>query len=120
MISSDASSPPLVVHRHRTGMDQIPGLSRKVSVLSRLILDQSRPARRLISPVGGLRMRCEQRRETLGIAARHAALGRHAVGPDVAPGGGEASSVAGHVVAVNETEIKFGFRAQIQPGERCE
>jgi len=47
-------------------MDQIPGLSRKVSVLSRLILDQSRPARRLISPVGGLRMRCEQRGETWG------------------------------------------------------
>ena len=80
---------------------------------------KSRPARRLISQFGGLRVRCEQRPETLGIAARHAALGRHAVGPDVAPGGGEASSVAGHVVEVNETGIKFGFRAQIQPGKRA-
>jgi hypothetical protein len=26
--------------------------------------------------------------------------------------GGEASDVAGHVVAVNETEMKLGFRAQ--------
>jgi hypothetical protein len=35
------------------------------------------------------------------------------------PGGGEASGVTGHVVTVNETEIKLGFRGQIQPGERC-
>ena len=38
----------------------------------------------------------------------------------MAPGGGEASGVAGHVVAVNEAEIELGFRAQLQPGERCE
>ena len=38
----------------------------------------------------------------------------------LAPGGREASSVASHVVAVNEAEIELGFRAQLQPGERCE
>jgi hypothetical protein len=32
---------------------------------------------------GGLRVRCQQRRETLGIAARHAAFGGNAVDPDM-------------------------------------
>jgi hypothetical protein len=44
---------------------------------------------------GGLRVRCKQRRKARGIAARHTAFGRHAM----APGGGEASDVAGHVDA---------------------
>ena len=44
----------------------------------------------------GLRVCFEQRREALGIAARHAAFGGHAVDPDMAPGGSEASGVAGH------------------------
>ena len=65
---------------------------------------------------GGLRVRCKQRRKAGGIAARHTAFGRHAVHPDMAPSSGEASDVAGHVVAVNETEIKLGFRALLQPG----
>ena len=69
---------------------------------------------------GGLRVRCEQRREPLGIAARHAAFGRHAVDPDMALGSGEASGVAGDILAVNKAEIEFGFRAQLQPSERCE
>ena len=47
-----------------------------------------------------------------GIAARHTTFGRHAVHPDMAPSGGKASDVAGHVVAVNETEMKLGFPAQ--------
>ena len=45
-------------------------------------------------------MRCEQRRETLGIATRYATFGRQAVDRDMAPGGGEARGVAGHVLAV--------------------
>ena len=65
-------------------------------------------------------MGCQQFRKASGIAARHAAFGGYAVDPDMAPGGGEASSVAGHVVAVNEAEIELGFRAQLQPDERCE
>jgi hypothetical protein len=56
-------------------------------------------------------MLCKQCWETLGIAARHAAFGRHAVDPNMAPGGGEASGVPGHVIAVNEAEIQLGFRA---------
>ena len=68
---------------------------------------------------GGLRVRCEQRWETCGIAARHAAFGGHAVDADIALSSGEASGVAGHVVAVNEAKIELGFRAQLQPGERC-
>jgi len=67
-----------------------------------------------------LRVGCQQFRKARGIAARHAAFGGYAVDPDMAPGGGEASSVAGHVAAVNEAEIELGFRAQLQPGERCE
>ena len=43
-----------------------------------------------------LRVCFEQRREALGIAARHAAFGRHAVNLDMAPGGSEGSGVAGH------------------------
>jgi hypothetical protein len=35
----------------------------------------------------------------------------------MAPGSGETSSVAGHVVAVNEAEIELGFRTQLEPGE---
>jgi len=31
----------------------------------------------------------------------------------MAPSGGEAGDVAGHVVAVNETEMKLGFRADV-------
>ena len=65
-------------------------------------------------------MRCEKRGKTLGIAARHAAFGGYAVDPGMTPGGGETSRVAGHVIAVNEAEIELGFRAQLQPGERCE
>jgi hypothetical protein len=38
---------------------------------------------------------CQQFRKARGIAARHAAFGGYAVDPDMAPGGGEASSVAG-------------------------
>jgi len=38
----------------------------------------------------------------------------------MALGDGEANGVAGHVVAVNEAEVELGFRAQLQPGERCE
>jgi len=45
-------------------------------------------------------VRCEQRRETLGIATRYATFGRQAVDRDMAPGGGEARGVAGHVLAV--------------------
>jgi hypothetical protein len=47
----------------------------------------------------GLRVCFEQRREALGIAASHAAFGGHAVDPDMAPGGSEASGVAGCAVA---------------------
>ena len=65
-------------------------------------------------------MGCQQFRKASGIAAHHAALGGYAVDPDMAPGGGEASSVAGHVIAVNKGEIELGFWAQLQPGERCE
>jgi len=36
------------------------------------------------------------------------------------PGGTEASSVAGHVIAVNEAEIELGLRAELQHGRRCE
>jgi hypothetical protein len=39
-------------------------------------------------------MRREQRGEAVGIAARHAAFGGHAVDPGMAPRGGEASGVA--------------------------
>jgi len=42
-----------------------------------------------------LRVGCQQFRKARGIAARHAAFGGYAVDPDMAPGGGEASSVAG-------------------------
>src|SRR5215470_11080467 len=69
---------------------------------------------------GGLRVGCQQFRKARGIAARHAAFGGYAVDPDMASGGGEASSVAVHVVAMNEAEIELGFRAQLQPGERRE
>ena len=41
------------------------------------------------------------------------ALGRYAVDPDMAPGGGKASGVAGHVVAVNEAEIELGWQSGI-------
>jgi hypothetical protein len=37
----------------------------------------------------------------------------------MALGGGEASSVPLHVVAVNEAKVKLGFHAQFQPIERC-
>src|SRR6516165_2302999 len=57
-----------------------------------------------------LRVGCQQFRKARGSAARHAAFSGYAVDPDMAQGGGEASSVAGHVVAVNETEIELGFR----------
>ena len=60
----------------------------------------------LVSLLGGLHVRCEQGWETFGIAARHAAFGRHAVDPNMAPGSSEASSVAGHIVAVNEAEME--------------
>src|SRR5262249_28670294 len=46
---------------------------------------------------GGLRVRGKQLRETLGIAARHAAFGGYTVDPDMALGGGEARSIACHV-----------------------
>jgi hypothetical protein len=59
-----------------------------------------------------LRVGCQQFRKALGIAARHAAFGGYAVDPDMAPGGGEASSVAGHVVAVNEAEIELPLCAR--------
>jgi hypothetical protein len=65
-------------------------------------------------------VRCEKPRKALGVTARHAAFCGHAVDPDMAPGGGEASSIAGHIIAVNEAEIEFGLRAQLQPGEWCE
>ena len=65
-------------------------------------------------------MRHEQPRKALRIAASHAAFSGHAVHPDMASRRGEAGDIAGHVVAMNETEIKFGFRPQLQPGERCE
>jgi hypothetical protein len=57
-------------------------------------------------------VRCEQPRKTLGIATRHATFGGRAVDPDMAPGGGEASSVASHIVAVNEAEIELVFPVQ--------
>ena len=60
------------------------------SVLVRLVYSSGNSSAQL----GGLRMRCEQRWETLGIAARHAAFGGYAVDPDMAPGGGEASGAA--------------------------
>src|SRR6185312_3034902 len=69
---------------------------------------------------GSLHVRCEQPRKTLGIAACHAAFGGHAIDPGMALRGGEASSVAGHVVTVHEAEIELGLRAQLQPGKRCE
>ena len=59
----------------------------------------------LRSQFGGLHVRGEQPRKARGIAARHAAFGRDAVDPGMAPGGGEASRVAGHVIAVHEAEI---------------
>jgi hypothetical protein len=65
-------------------------------------------------------VRGEQPRKALGIAARHAAFGRYAVDPGMAPGGGEASRVAGHVIAVHEAEIELGFRPQFQLDEWCE
>ena len=43
----------------------------------------------------------------------------HAVDPDMTPGGGEASSVASHIVAVNEAEIELGFRVQLQSAKWC-
>ena len=52
-------------------------------------------------------MGCQQFRKARGITARHAAFGGYAVDPDMAPGGGEASSVAGHVVAVNGHELEI-------------
>ena len=69
------------------------GCRLRTIVLVRLVCFSSN----LSAQFGGLRVRCEQRRETLGIAARHAALGGYAVNPDVAPGGGKASGVAGYV-----------------------
>src|SRR5215469_7190954 len=80
-------------------------------LLVRLVYSSSNSAQ-----FGGLRVPCEQRRETLGIAARHATFGRYTVDPDMAPGGGKASGVAGHVVTVNEAEIELGFRAQLPFG----
>src|SRR5215831_6087034 len=56
----------------------------------------------LRSQCGGLHVRGEQLRKARGIAARHAAFGRDAVDPGMAPGGGEARRVAGHVLAVHE------------------
>src|ERR1700730_13590267 len=67
-----------------------------------------------------LRVGCQQFRKPRGIAAGHAAFGGYAVDPDIAPGGGEASGVASHVVAVNEAEIELGFLAQLQSDEGCE
>jgi hypothetical protein len=49
-----------------------------------------------------VRILCKQRRETLGIAARHSAFDRHAVDPGMASSGGEASGIAGHIIAMNE------------------
>ena len=69
---------------------------------------------------GGLHVRCEQPRKTLGIAARHTTFGGDAVDPDMAPGGSEASSVAIHIVAMNEAEIELGFRVQLQSAKWCE
>jgi hypothetical protein len=54
----------------------------------------------------GCHVRCEQRWETHGIVARHAALGGYAVDPGMAPGGGEASAVAGHVANRPRTGLK--------------
>ena len=51
-------------------------------------------------------------------AAGHAAIGGHAVHPDMASRCCEAGGIAGHVVAVNETEIKLGFQPQLQPAKR--
>jgi hypothetical protein len=58
---------------------------------------------------------CKQFRKASGIAARHAGFGGDAVDPDMAPGGGEASSVAGHVDAVNEAETEFGSGRTFSP-----
>ena len=38
----------------------------------------------------------------------------------MAPGGAKASSVAIHIVAVNEAEIELGFRVQLQSAKWCE
>jgi len=65
-------------------------------------------------------VRGEQPRKALGIASRHAAFGRDTSTPGMAPGGGEASRVAGHVIAVHEAEIELGFRPQLQFDEGCE
>src|SRR5215510_4635803 len=62
----------------------------------------------LRSQFGGLHVRCEQPRKALGIAARHAAFGRDAVDPGMAPGGGEARRVAGHVLAVDRVPLRCG------------
>ena len=53
------------------------------------------------------------------ITACHAAFGGHAVHPEIASRNGEAGGIAGHVIAVNQTEIKLDFRPQLQAGERC-
>src|SRR5215510_7111346 len=74
----------------------------------------------LRSQFGGLHVRGEQFRKARGIAARHAAFGRDIVDPGIAPGGGEASRVAGYVLAVHEAEIELGVRPQLQRVEGCE
>src|ERR1700739_3436006 len=71
------------------------------------------------SQFGGLYMRCQQRWKALGIATRHAAFSRDAVDPSMASGAGEARCVAGHVITMNEAEIQFGVRAQVQSVEWC-
>ena len=63
-------------------------------------------------------MRSEHAGQPRGIAARHATLGSDAVDAHVAPRDGKPSGIALGVIVVDETEVEFGLRTQLQCLER--
>ena len=57
-------------------------------------------------------MRCEQCRQTGGVAIRHAAFSGNPVNPDMASCYGKPSRIARIVVVVDKPQVEFSLRAK--------
>src|SRR5437763_16280693 len=62
--------------------------------------------------LGGVHMRGQERPQSRGITARHAAFGRDAVDARVTPRRRETRPVARRIVVMHKTEIKLRLRMQ--------
>lgn len=76
------------------------------------------PGTSLHRQLSRLHVRGQQSGKTLGIAAPCRTRWPHTVDPGMAPGDGETSRIAGHVIVMSQAEIKL--RVQLQPVEHGE